>query len=147
MLISKNWSKYKKISSILRKIGEKKTSWKICCSRVLVVWIFSKVYVHEHQIMALQNLTVHVTSGSQQLLELAEEMDIRKRDKHGVLREFTMHELEDFINPADKSELLSSSEKQTLVRHELENIRALSHEICVLGYPEYPLYEGQSICK
>uniref|UniRef100_A0A0A9W9V8 Anoctamin n=1 Tax=Lygus hesperus TaxID=30085 RepID=A0A0A9W9V8_LYGHE len=92
-----------------------------------------------------KNLTVHVTSGSQQLLELAEEMEIRKRDRHGVLREFTMHELEDFINPADKAELLSSSEKQTIVRHELENIRALNHEICVLGYPEYPLYEGQSI--
>ncbi|BET00034.1 Anoctamin [Nesidiocoris tenuis] len=92
-----------------------------------------------------KNLTVHVTCGSQQLLELAEELEIRKRDRHGVLREFTMHELDDFINPSDKAELLSSSEKQTIVRHELENIRALNHEICILSYPEYPLYEGQSI--
>ncbi|KAK9510462.1 hypothetical protein O3M35_005246 [Rhynocoris fuscipes] len=92
-----------------------------------------------------QNLTVHVSAEVDKLLELAEELEIRKRDKNGVLREFTVDEIEEFIDISEKDQLLTTADRQVIVRHELENIRALSHEICILGHLECPLYEGQSI--
>lgn len=85
-------------------------------------------------------LTLHVSATPIKLLELAEELDVRKRDKKGALKDFTITDIKDV-------DLLTTAEKQNLVRHELENIRALLHEKCVPGYPEIHLYEGQSICK
>lgn len=80
------------------------------------------------------------------LLELAEELEVRKRDKNGILREFTVDEIDEFINN-ERDELLTTADRQVLVKHELENIRALSHEMCILGHMECPLYEGQSISE
>uniref|UniRef100_T1HEM8 Anoctamin n=1 Tax=Rhodnius prolixus TaxID=13249 RepID=T1HEM8_RHOPR len=91
-----------------------------------------------------QNLTVHVSANIDKLLELAEELEVRKRDKNGILREFTVDEIDEFINN-ERDELLTTADRQVLVKHELENIRALSHEMCILGHMECPLYEGQSI--
>lgn len=42
-------------------------------------------------------------------------------------------------------DLLTTAEKQYIVRHELENIRALTEDDQVPGYPDFRLYEGQSI--
>ncbi|XP_014286688.1 anoctamin-10 isoform X2 [Halyomorpha halys] len=91
------------------------------------------------------NLTIHVSAQNRALLGLAEDLEVRKRDKHGNLREFTMDELSEFTDVEEMDEFLTTSEKQTIVRHEIENIRALSNESSIVGYPNYPLYEGQSI--
>jgi len=92
-----------------------------------------------------QSLTIHVSADNDKLLELAEELEIRVRDRRGVLREFALNEIDEFRVDKEDCDFLSLADKQVVVRHELENIRALSHEICVLGYPKYTLYEGQSI--
>lgn len=83
-------------------------------------------------------LTLHVSATPSKLLELAEELDVRKRDERGALKDFTITDIKDV-------DLLTTAEKQNLVRHELENIRALLHEKFVPGYPDIHLYEGQSI--
>lgn len=58
-----------------------------------------------------------------------------------------MDELSEFTDVGGMDEFLTTSEKQTIVRHEIENIRALSNESNIVGYPHYSLYEGQSISK
>lgn len=79
-------------------------------------------------------------------LEVAEEMDLIKEDRHGVMREFTVAQFEDFLKEGMRvDDILTNGEKQNLVRHELENIRALAEDNHIPGYPSYSLYEGQSI--
>ncbi|XP_014249776.1 anoctamin-10 [Cimex lectularius] len=105
----------------------------------------AELIVRKQPSSSSQNLLLHVTCSEEKLLELAEEQEVRKKDKNGVLREFMVDELEEFIEADFKDQLLTAAEKQVLVRHEIENVRALSHEMCILGYTEYPLYVGQSI--
>jgi anoctamin-10 len=73
-------------------------------------------------------------------------MELMKVDKSGVIREFTVNQLEDFVPEGmHVDDLLTLAERQTIVRHELENIRALAEDEHIPGYPTYALYEGQSI--
>lgn len=90
------------------------------------------------------SLIFHISATNEKLLELAEEQCIRKKDLKGCLRDFTIQDQSEF---GIDSEILSTAEKEYLVRHELENIRALENEKAVPGYPRIPLYEGQSVCK
>lgn len=81
-------------------------------------------------------------------MELAEELDLRKRDRKGSIRDFTVNEVNEFLDSnAGSIDILSTAEKQSLVRHELENIRALENEFTLPGYSSIHLYEGQSIRK
>ncbi|XP_054284644.1 anoctamin-10 isoform X2 [Macrosteles quadrilineatus] len=89
------------------------------------------------------SLMFHVSATNQKLLELAEEQNIRKSDSRGFVRDFTVQEQSEF---GCASDILSTAEKEYLVRHELENIRALENEKSVPGYSnKIHLYEGQSI--
>lgn len=93
-----------------------------------------------------QPIVVHISASKIKFLEAAEEMEIVKMDKNGQMREFTVTQLEEFLaDGMSVEDLLTTSEKQTIVRHELENIRALPEDDHVPGFPTYDLYEGQSI--
>lgn len=57
-----------------------------------------------------------------------------------------VEQLEDFLQEGmHVDDLLTLAEKQTIVRHELENIRALAEDEHIPGYATSTLYEGQSI--
>ncbi|XP_063918070.1 anoctamin-10 isoform X2 [Zophobas morio] len=89
---------------------------------------------------------LHLSASKIKFLETAEEMELMKEDKAGVMREFTVSQLEEFLPEGmHVDDLLTLAEKQTIVRHELENIRALAEDAHIPGYPTYTLYEGQSI--
>lgn len=94
-----------------------------------------------------QRLTFHISAGLTKLLELAEEIEMKKHDRFGVLREFTVKELSEFTHDVDKENLLTTAEKQVLVKHEIENLRALEVDSTVPGYPHIALYEGQTISE
>ena len=69
-------------------------------------------------------------------------------DASGLFREFTVSQLDDFLQEGmHVDDLLTIAEKQYIVRHELENIRALNEDDEVPGFPAFRLYEGQSISK
>lgn len=69
-----------------------------------------------------------------------------KMDIHGKMREFSVAQLEEFLPDGMLVEdLLTLSERQMIVMHELDNIRALAEDDHIPGYPSYTLYEGQSI--
>lgn len=89
---------------------------------------------------------LHLSASKIKFLEVAEDMELIKEDRNGQMREFTVAQLEDFL-PDDMhvDDLLTMAERQNIVRHELENIRALAEDDHIPGYPTYTLYEGQSI--
>ncbi|KAB0797482.1 hypothetical protein PPYR_08475 [Photinus pyralis] len=93
-----------------------------------------------------EGVVLHISASTIKFLEAAEEMEIMKCDKNGVRREFTVSSLEDFLpDGMHVDDFLTTAEKQKIIKHELENIRALPVEGCIPGYPQYTLYEGQSI--
>jgi anoctamin-10 len=91
-------------------------------------------------------VTLHISASIIKFLEVAEELDLKKSDRCGLIREFTVSELDDFLEDGmHVDDLLTTAERQYIVRHELENIRALKEDDHVPGYPGFRLYEGQSI--
>ncbi|XP_044726729.1 anoctamin-10 isoform X2 [Chrysoperla carnea] len=95
-----------------------------------------------------EGLILHISATKIKFLELAEEMEIVKQDRFGVMREFTVDQLEDFLEPGmHVDDFLTTSERQTIVKHELDNLRALVEDVHIPGYVLYKLYEGQSIIE
>lgn len=83
----------------------------------------------------LQGVVLHISASKIKFLEVAEEMEIRKKDVHGVVREFTVNQLEEFMpDGMTVDDLLTVAERQTIVRRELENIRALPEDVHISGY-------------
>lgn len=95
-----------------------------------------------------QGVTIHLSASKFKILEVAEEMELRKSDSAGLVREFVLTELEDFLEDGmDADDLFTTAERQTIVKHELENIRALQDEDHLPGHPSVRVYQGQSICE
>ncbi|CAL8113453.1 unnamed protein product [Orchesella dallaii] len=93
-----------------------------------------------------ESLVFHVTASKLKFLEVAEYLELKKVDDHGVLREFTVGDMDSFLHGDNTLDnILTAAEKQMIVLHELENIRALSGEDCIPGYPSHAVYAGQSL--
>lgn len=93
-----------------------------------------------------EDYVLHISASKIKLLEAAEDMELMKANRSGEMREFTIKQLDDFL-PEDMSieDMFTPAEKQVVVRHELENIRALAEDQHVPGFADMVLYEGQSI--
>uniref|UniRef100_A0AAR5PLA5 Anoctamin n=2 Tax=Dendroctonus ponderosae TaxID=77166 RepID=A0AAR5PLA5_DENPD len=95
---------------------------------------------------AEEEYTFHISATKIKLLEIAEDIDLVKPDPRGRPREFTVASLDDFlIDGTTIDDLLTIADRQTIVLHELENIRALEYEKFIPGYPLFKLHENQSI--
>lgn len=78
------------------------------------------------------------------LLRGAEELGIQKllkEDLGGGMKEFTFEEQECFYNIEDENQFFSSQERQSIIHHLLDNLRAIKGE--QLGKVKF--VEGQSI--
>lgn len=107
-----------------------------------------KLEYNVDQLLFFQGLTLHVSASKIKFLEVAEELELKKCDKNGLIREFNVSQLDDFLEDGmHVDDLLTTAERQHIVRHELENIRAQKEDDQVPGYPAFRLYEGQSIGK
>lgn len=81
-------------------------------------------------------------------MEVAEYLELKKTDEHGILREFTVGDMDSFLHGNNTLDnLLTAAEKQMIVLQELENIRAQFGEDCIPGYPGQAVYKGQSLCE
>lgn len=94
-----------------------------------------------------QGVSVHLSASLDRILETAEEMEISKRDNSGLVREFLLHQLNDFLAEGmEPDDLFTTAERQAIVLHELGNLRAGPAEGNLPGY-KIKLYPGQSLCK
>uniref|UniRef100_A0A8D8RF30 Anoctamin n=1 Tax=Cacopsylla melanoneura TaxID=428564 RepID=A0A8D8RF30_9HEMI len=96
-----------------------------------------------------QGLTLHMSSQPRRLLEAAEDMELRvKPNRTSCLRRFTIKELEAFVpDSGGIDDFLTSTEKQSIVKFVLDNLRAVTDDQHVPGYPQLILYEGQSLVE
>ncbi|XP_045470145.1 anoctamin-10 isoform X2 [Harmonia axyridis] len=124
---------------------------------ITLAWIIKKIRGNKRdggaELVLLQqprspkeDYVLHVSATRVKFLEAAEEMEMMKEDGLGQMREFTVKQLDDFL-PAGMGveDLFTVADRQTIVRHELENIRALPEDNHVPGFPTVTLYEGQSV--
>ncbi|KAL0274144.1 UNVERIFIED_CONTAM: hypothetical protein PYX00_006638 [Menopon gallinae] len=93
-----------------------------------------------------KGVTIHLSASTSKVLEVAEELEMRKQDNTGLLREFVLTQTDCFLPEGlTVEDLFTTAEKQTIVKHELENIRAVTKDDYLPGYPMIKLYPGQSI--
>lgn len=52
-----------------------------------------------------------------------------------------------YTDTEDLDNFLTLAEKQRIVKHEIEIIRALETDEHIAGYPKIKLYKGEAICK
>lgn len=93
-----------------------------------------------------QGVSVHVSATKIKLLEVAESADLQKKASSGLIQEFSVRDLDQFLYPGQTLDtVLTPAEREFCVRHELDAIRAKQEEGHVPGYPLMSLYPGQSI--
>ncbi|XP_050696718.1 anoctamin-10-like, partial [Eriocheir sinensis] len=93
-----------------------------------------------------QGVTVHVSATKIKLLEVAEAVELQKRAASGLIQEFSVRDLDQFLYAGQTLDtVLTPAEREFCVRHELESLRAKQEESHVPGYPAVKLYPGQPL--
>ncbi|XP_064640001.1 anoctamin-10-like isoform X2 [Lineus longissimus] len=94
-----------------------------------------------------KDTVVHISASTNRLLAAAELMELRKPCIDGTLREFSLAEVEHYKGSGDLDTFLTTAEKQRIVCHEIENIRATEADTQIPGYESKlkGLYPGESI--
>lgn len=95
-----------------------------------------------------QSLVVHVSATQMKFLEIADDMGFMKRTKTGIIRNFNVACLDDFFYDENMAleDILTPADRQIIIKHALENIRAAEHEHHIPG-TKTQLYLGQSIIQ
>lgn len=93
-----------------------------------------------------QGVSVHVAATKIKLLEVAEAAELQKRSAAGLIQEFSVRDLDQFLYPGQTLDtVLTSGEREYCIRHQLEALRAKQEEGHVPGHPSATLSPGQSI--
>uniref|UniRef100_A0A6P7G5P8 Anoctamin n=1 Tax=Diabrotica virgifera virgifera TaxID=50390 RepID=A0A6P7G5P8_DIAVI len=118
----------------------------------LLLWLLSKLRqspgltVHVRHHTSTRSSAFYVTAPFTVLLRAAEEYHLPKalkEDKGGGLKEFFVQDYISYENAEDEKLFFTTEERQWLVLHILESIRAKPSDVDVI--PEFPLIEGQPI--
>jgi len=88
---------------------------------------------------------IHISATLQRLLVAAEEMQLKKQHKDGSLHEISMDDLDQFKDHEDLDRFLTMAEKQRIVLHELQIIRATEADHNIPGMRAIKLYPQEAI--
>lgn len=78
---------------------------------------------------------LHVSARNTKFLQIADELEIMKKTKSGVMKNFNISCLDDFFldGNMDVENILTAADKQIIVKHVLDNIKANEHEKSLPG--------------
>nr|XP_029727408.1 anoctamin-10 isoform X2 [Aedes albopictus]XP_029727409.1 anoctamin-10 isoform X2 [Aedes albopictus]XP_029727410.1 anoctamin-10 isoform X2 [Aedes albopictus]XP_029727411.1 anoctamin-10 isoform X2 [Aedes albopictus]XP_029727412.1 anoctamin-10 isoform X2 [Aedes albopictus]XP_029727413.1 anoctamin-10 isoform X2 [Aedes albopictus] len=95
-----------------------------------------------------QTLILHISATQMKFLEIADDMGFMKRTKTGIIRNFNVACLDDFFYDEHMTleDILTPADRQIIIKHALENIRASEREQHIPG-TKTQLYHGQSIIQ
>lgn len=93
-----------------------------------------------------ERLILHVSAKNEKFLQLADELEIMKKTKSGVMKNFNISCLDDFFldGNMDVDNLLTAGDRQIIIKHALDSIKATEHETRLPG-TEVTFYHGESI--
>uniref|UniRef100_A0A8C2PD37 Uncharacterized protein n=1 Tax=Capra hircus TaxID=9925 RepID=A0A8C2PD37_CAPHI len=104
--------------------------------------------LNKYEKETLENQNLYLVGASKiRLLLGAEAVGLVKECSDNTMRAFTYgtrHNFKDFDD--DNDDFLSMAERQFIIKHELENLRARDEKM-IPGYPQAKLYPGKSLCK
>lgn len=82
-------------------------------------------------------------------LQLADELEIMKPTKSGIMKNFNMLCIDDFIvnKNVDIENILTNADRQIIIKYALDNIKANETEKYIHGVERISLYHGQSILE
>lgn len=94
-------------------------------------------------------LILHVTARSNKFLQFADELELMKKTKSGVMKNFNVSCLDDFFLDDNMSieDVLTPADRQLIVKHALDCIKAAETERCLPGMEQVQFYHGQSIVE
>ncbi|XP_037040102.1 anoctamin-10 isoform X2 [Bradysia coprophila] len=94
-----------------------------------------------------QGLVLHLSATSTKFFQMADELEIMKKSRSGVMKNFNVSSLDDFFvdGSMDVENILTSADKQIIVKHALDSIKASEHEKSLPGSEHVNFYHGQSI--
>ncbi|XP_071174438.1 anoctamin-10-like isoform X2 [Mytilus edulis] len=102
----------------------------------------STVVMHHNQ-----ETLLYVGGTTERLLLGADMMDMEKKYGDGNYREFSIHDAHNFLGSEDLDSFLTMAEKQKIILHEIEAVRATEEDPHIPGYENIKLYPGKSIIK
>lgn len=94
-----------------------------------------------------QGLIVHLSAENCKFLQIADELEIMKPTRSGVMKNFNISCLDDFFVDDNMAidNVLTLADRQIVINHALDSIRATPLEKYVPGYEHMTLYHGQSL--
>lgn len=94
-----------------------------------------------------QGLVIHLSADNSKFLQIADELELMKPTRSGVMKNFNISCLDDFFvnEKMEIDNVLTLADRQTIIKHALDNVRAMPHEKHLPGYEHVLLYHGQSI--
>ncbi|KAK6174389.1 hypothetical protein SNE40_017675 [Patella caerulea] len=90
---------------------------------------------------------LYIGANTNRLLLAAEMMEMKKLHVDGHMREVVIHDLQSFQGSDDLSTFFTKGEKQKILLHEIEGVRAEPLDTNIPGYEQIKLYPGKSILK
>lgn len=78
---------------------------------------------------------LHVSARNTKFLQIADELEIMKKTKSGVMKNFNISCLDDFFldGNMDVENILTAADKQIIVKHALDSIKANEYEKSLPG--------------
>ncbi|ESO86525.1 hypothetical protein LOTGIDRAFT_220570 [Lottia gigantea] len=91
---------------------------------------------------------LYIGASSHRLILAGELLEIKKLTLDGHYKEISIHDLQSFQGSGnDPKTFFNNSEKQKIIKHEIEGIRAQAMDSNIPGYEKIRLYPGKSIIK
>lgn len=92
-------------------------------------------------------LVVHVSADNSKFLQIADELGIMKQTHSGIMKSFNISCLDEFFltETMDIDNILTRADKQIIIKHAVDCIRANEYERYLPGYKNHQLFHGQSL--
>lgn len=92
-------------------------------------------------------MVLHISARNTKFLHIADELEIMKKTKSGVMKNFNISCLDDFFldGNTDVDNVLTAADRQLIIKHALDSIKANEYEKHLPGMENVQFYHGQSI--
>lgn len=94
-----------------------------------------------------RGLIIHVSAENYKFLQIADELELMKPTKDKLMKNFNISCLDHFFIDDNMAidNVLTLADRQMIIKHAVDNIKANEIEKFIPGYEHLLLYHGQSI--
>lgn len=92
-------------------------------------------------------MIIHISAENCKFLQIADELELMKPTRSGVMKNFNISCLDDFFvsDTMEIDNVLNLADRQMIIKHVIDNLKANEFEKFIPGYENILLYHGQSL--